>query len=222
MKRITALVLICVCVLSSCNILHSGIAEDTGFYDKSTGIRYVICSDAVTPMKPMEEYAKAGGTKYLTIQFQDPLEFLSDDGEFYKYVYRAEHLPEFDIGLFNPVAADLYLDGEVYFCIDQLIAEEKYLPDAYKNGDEERDSEYTYAIRDTILYGESVGGDLGYNEVDESYTVHIELKSADYPGLYYRVVFLRGIDGNNYLYDTGSGKRYICPANVVYRFWANV
>ena len=206
--------------------------ERETYKNPETGVVYVECSMALMPVKIDEAYCKSeSGSVYATVRFQDPLEFLCDDTRdtgYTSYVYRASTIPDITMENFEPIASQVYKEGEVAIFMGQLTAEKQYLDqsiqdliDTYSEGESPipDDSETVYAIRD-IMCGEAAEGVFPFDDVvDKDCMLHLRLLSATYPGLAYIVVYYRTLDGNDYLYDYGSQKSYECPLDITLRLW---
>lgn len=198
------------------------------FVNPKTGVEYVPCNNGVMPVTQGELYCQYDkDNRYRTILFEDPLRFICDDTEFTSGVYRASDIPDITVANFYPVAAHVYKERDVAIFMGQLNAEKKYLDeslqdliDSYSEGESpiHDDSEYVYAIRDAMS-GEPVDFYPYSGMVDEDSMLHVRLLSATYPGLTYIVVYVRDLNGNDYLFDYGTKLSYKCPLDVALRLW---
>lgn len=208
------LMLASVLLLSGCDRKISVKPNEKGFYDKKNGIQYVPCSAlAVRPVYEVsekDEYATDGENVYYKIQFEDPENFICDKIDGVSFVYRNEKLEDITIHNFNPIAAFIYLGDTTY--LNTFYCEQKYLPEDLRDESAPDDSELVYAIRDALKYGEAVY--VSENNMSDEHVYYLRLLSADYPGLYYSVVFYTDTKGQAYLEDRGTGKSVICPDNV--------
>ena len=223
--KITAALTLCLVFLfglCSCSDVIKVKSNDNGFDDPQNGIGYTLCSRAVFALKVGKVWAKdQNGNEYCEFPFENPEVFLCDNDPELPFVYRAESQPDVTINNFYPIAAFLYLEGEKSLYVDHFVAEKKYLNEsAAARDDVQDDSPYTYAIRDAMTLGDPVRDTPPVQaEMETDYTVHIRLLSAEFPGLYYEIVFWRDLNGLNYLYDRGSMLSYLCPYIVTYRLW---
>jgi len=231
---IAASLLLAVTVFTSCEKLPvvqeiSGSEVVESFINPETGVTYVPCSTALMPVTVGDLYCKFDDdNRFRTIKFEDPLRFICDDTEFTAGVYRASTVPDITIKNFHPVAAHVYKEKNVAIFMGQLNAEKQYLSESlqdlinnYSEGESPvpDDSEYIYAIRDAMS-GEPLEGVYPYDGmIDKDSMLHVRLLSAEYPGLTYIVVYYRGLDGNDYLFDYGTKLSYKCPLNVALRLW---
>ena len=219
LKKLTSLFLVLglALVFTACSSVVDVKSDDKGFIIDDTGIGYILCGRSVNALKVGEVYARDQyGNEYCRIPHEEPARFLCDNDKDLPRVYRAEGVEDITIKNFNPVAAYLYLEGEVSLYIDMFVAEAKYTG----KGNKDDDSEYTYALRDAMTTQEPVLLTAPtINDVDSDYTVFIRLLSPDYPGLYYEVVFWRDFNGVNYLEDRSTGYSYLCPYKVTARLW---
>ncbi len=233
-KRVTALLLVLVCTaaLCSCDAMRAffgfEVSEDRlvgnevsvtdyGFVDDATGIEYVMFSNPISvyALEIGDPYCNDGISQYYEIPWQDPSEYLCDENG---WVYRASDLPDISMKSFSPVSAFVYY-GSVY--LTTLYCEEKYRDDSVSYPDDtvfDDDSELIYAIRDAVIYGDSV--ELP-TELNDENTFYIRMLSPEYPGLYYVVMFTQDNDGVCYLYDRASRTAVIATDSIVREFLGN-
>ena len=208
------LLLVAVFLLSGCGKKLSVEPNDKGFYDKKNDIQYVPCSErAVRPVNEVnekDEYATDGDTTYYKIKFEKPENFLCDKEDGVSFVYRNSKIDDITIKNFNPIAAQIWLGDATL--LDMFLCEQKYLPDDLKEESAPDDSAIIYAIRDALKSGEIVNVDSANMSTEHEY--YIRLLSADYPGLYYTVIFYTDKKGEAYLEDRGTGSSVVCPDNV--------
>ncbi len=236
MKKICIIIIsliLTVCLLASCDNLPivyetSDSVDFDKFVNPETGVEYVPCNNGLMPVRPGELYCKYDdNNRFREITFEDPLRFICDDTEFTSGVYRAADIPEITVANFYPVAAHVYKERDAAIFMGQLNAEKQYLDesiqdyiDSFSEGESPiaDDSEYIYAIRDAMS-GEPVDYYPYEGAVDIDSMLHVRLLSATYPGLTYIVVYYRGLDGNDYLFDYGTKLSYNCPLEVALRLW---
>ena len=221
MKSFSALLLIFLFVLSffSCSDKeplkgHTVELTEFGFTDPKTGIEYETFSNPISvyALEREEAVCNDGKMQYYSIKWEDSNLFLCDkDG----IGYKAAGTPDLTIDVFDPVASLVYY-GSAY--LTTLYCEEKYRdPEVSYPEDTEfqDDSDLVYAIRDAILEEEETFLPV---ELDDDNTFILRMLSANYPGLYYVVVFTMDMDGNCYLYDRATRKAVYAPEDVVERF----
>jgi hypothetical protein len=208
------LLLAAVFLLSGCDKKLSVKLNDNGFYDKKNDIQYVPCSErAVRPVNDVgekDEYATDGDTTYYKIKFEKSENFLCDKKDGVSFVYRNSKLEDITIKNFNPIAAQIWLGDATY--LDTFFCAQKYLPDEKKDESAPDDSALVYAIRDALKNGEAVTVDSSNMSTEHEY--YLRLLSADFPGLYYTVIFYTDKKGAAYIEDRGSGISVACPDNV--------
>ena len=208
------LILASVFLLSGCDKKISVKLNEKGFYDKENNIQYVPCSErAIRPVYEVgekDEYATDGETIYYKIQFEKPENFICDQKEGVSFVFRNEKLDDITIQNFNPISAHIYLGDITY--LSTFYCEQKYLPDDLKDENAPDDSELVYAIRDALKNDETVY--VSVENMSSENVYYFRLLSADYPGLYYSVVFYTDTKGEAYLEDRGTGRSVVCPENV--------
>lgn len=206
-KSILCLALLLTFLLSGCDKLVEIEENDLGFYDEENGIQYVSCSYfAVKPVLVGEEYANDGERTYYKIPFQEPTEYICDNVDGVSFVFRASNLEDITVNNFNPIAAMVYLEGTTSTYLTTFYCEEKYRSeeDKEKEGLQD-DSALVYSIRDSLINDEKVTVTAEFSTENMYY---IRLLSADYPGLYYCVVYITDVNGEEYLLDRGT-KQYI-------------
>ncbi|MEG1742595.1 MAG: hypothetical protein RR246_00315 [Clostridia bacterium] len=218
--KIIALLIVASCLLSSCSYVPKVVStDDTGnvnsFINPDTGIEYVACSPAIHPIVVSDVYcAYSSETQFSKIKNEDPLRLICDDDKILSYVYRDKNLPEITMKTYNPVMAYLFLEGATSQYLYTLHPEKKYLSESAQAAGETPDgSEYIYTIRDTINNTAPVENDPN-KDIDENVTVFIRLCSADYPGLFYEVIFWSNKAGDYFLMDRGTKLSYDCPESV--------
>jgi hypothetical protein len=187
-----------------------------GFYDNKNDIQYVPCAYlAVRPVQVGDEYATDGELTYYKIPWQDPTEFICDSVEGVSFVYRASTVDDVTINNFNPIGARVYVEGTSSVYIDSFYCAQEYLPDELKSDDLVDDSALIYSIRDSLIDDERVTINSDDILTDDMY--HIRLLSADYPGLYYDVLFFTDANGEQYLEDRGTGEYVLARDDLVAR-----
>ena len=185
-----------------------------GFTDPETGIEYEMFSNPISvyALEKDEPLCNDGDMQYYSVKWEDSTKYLCDkDG----VVYKAVGIPDLTIDVFDPVAAFVYY-GSAY--LTTLYCEEKYRDPEISYPDDtvfQDDSDLVYAIRDAILNEPETQLPL---ELDDDNTFILRMLSADYPGLYYVVVFTSDAKGNCYLYDRASRKSVYAPEEVVEKF----
>lgn len=185
-----------------------------GFTDPETGIEYEMFSNPISvyALEKDEPLCNDGDMQYYSVKWEDSTKYLCDkDG----VVYKAVGIPDLTIDVFDPVAAFVYY-GSAY--LTTLYCEEKYRDPEISYPDDtvfQDDSDLVYAIRDAILNEPETELPL---ELDDDNTFILRMLSADYPGLYYVVVFTSDAKGNCYLYDRASRKSVYAPEEVVEKF----
>lgn len=185
-----------------------------GFTDPETGIEYEMFSNPISvyALEKDEPLCNDGDMQYYSVKWEDSTKYLCDkDG----VVYKAVGIPDLTIDVFDPVAAFVYY-GSAY--LTTLYCEEKYRDPEISYPDDtefQDDSDLVYAIRDAILNEPETQLPL---ELDDDNTFILRMLSADYPGLYYVVVFTTDKAGNCYLYDRASRKSVYAPEEVVEKF----
>lgn len=185
-----------------------------GFTDPETGIEYEMFSNPISvyALEKDEPLCNDGDMQYYSVKWEDSTKYLCDkDG----VVYKAVGIPDLTIDVFDPVAAFVYY-GSAY--LTTLYCEEKYRDPEISYPDDtvfQDDSDLVYAIRDAILNEPATELPL---ELDDDNTFILRMLSADYPGLYYVVVFTSDAEGNCYLYDRASRKSVYAPEEVVEKF----
>lgn len=196
---------------------HTVTVTDYGFTDPETGIEYEMFSNPISvyALEYDEPICNDGEMQYYSIKWEDSSKYLCDkDG----IVYKAVGIPDLTMDIFSPVAAFVYY-GSAY--LTTLYCEEKYRdPEISYPEDTEfqDDSELVYMIRDAIIDGEETELPAILND-DNTFT--LRMLSADFPGLYYVVVFAEDTEGNCYLYDRATRKTVYAPEEVVTRFIGN-
>ncbi len=94
-----------------------------------------------------------------------------------------------------------------------FYCEQKYLDEEDKNPNLQDDSELVYSIRDSLIYDEKVS--VTAELTDKMY--YLRLLSADYPGLYYTVVYVTDVNGEQYLLDRGTNQYVLARDDLVAR-----
>lgn len=188
---------------------HSAELSETVITDTETGISYVRCPIGIGANTLKDEFLTVGGENGIvlyTIISEDSARFISEakDALGGSYVYRAEGEPPITLEGFSPVSAGIFMDG-LNMPIDHFYA------DGTENA--ENGTVYIEYIK-TALSGEAVGGTTGELTDTEYY---IRLYSANYPGLYYEVVFCTDINGVAYLRDMVTDKLYLSPDGLTVR-----
>lgn len=221
MKKTLALILVLAFALSFCacsdkEVLRGYEVSLTpyGFTDPKTGIEYEMFSNPISvyALERDEAICNDGEIQYYSVKWEDSTEFLCDsDG----IVYKAVGIPDLTIDAFDPVASFVYY-GSAY--LTTLYCEEKYRDPEISYPDDtefQDDSDLVYAIRDAILKEDATELPV---LLDDDNTFTLRMLSANYPGLYYVVVFTADTDGNYYLYDRATRKAVYAPEEVVERF----
>lgn len=215
MKKTIALLMLITVFLVGCeNDSKINVEQnDQGFYDKENDIQYLACNQlAVRPVTVTEEYATDGQRTYYKIHFEDPKRFICDSKEDISFVYRASTVEDITINNFNPISAYVYREGKTSLWVDTFYCEQKYLDEEDRREGEPDDSELVYTIRDALIEDERVK--VSENLISREDEYYIRLMSADYPGLYYTVVFFTDINEQAYLKDRGTGDIVIAPDNI--------
>lgn len=185
-----------------------------GFTDPETGVEYEMFSNPISvyALERDEPICNDGNVQYYSVKWEDSAKYLCDkDG----IVYKAVGVPDLTIDIFDPVAAFVYY-GSAY--LTTLYCEEKYRDPEISYPDDtefQDDSDLVYAIRDAILNESETQLPL---ELDDDNTFTLRMLSANYPGLYYVVVFTVDTEGNCYLYDRATRKAVYAPQDVIDRF----
>ncbi len=250
MKKIFSLIILASLCVSLFACTPDVDPTEQGFVIKETGEEYIWCRGVFAVNVGDVFFTEKGGNGYCTIINEEAQEggvprFLCENDNDLPYVYRINTFPDFTVESFEPIAAQLWLEGDSSAQqIGKLLPEEEYL-ESYWSVDDlnrlraERESErliceqnhekyyasydYVYMIRDTIAKEEVQKREAPtVNEMDLDFTLHIRLLSAAYPGLYYEVVFWRDTNGMNYLYDMEHGNSYFCPEPLTYYFWGGL
>lgn len=215
-KSIICLGLAAVFLFGGCDKKIKLDNNDLGFYDKKNGIQYEICSmRAVRPLAVGEEYATDGENIYYTIPFQEPKEYICDRIEGVSYVYRASTMAEITINNFNPIAAFVYIEGEASLPVSTFYCAQEFLPEELRGENMQDDSELVYSIRDALIKDERVM--VKDQDIDHKNDFYLRLLSADYPGLYYMVVFFTDINGEAYIRDRGTNDVVAAPVDLTLR-----
>lgn len=250
MKKTAAFILLITLSVSLFACSPDTTPTEEGFVINDTGEEYVWCRGVFAVTVGDVFVTEEGSKGYCVIVNEEAKEgesprFLCDNDKDLPYVYRLSTFPDFTAANFEPIAAQLWLEGDYAAQeMGKLLPEEEYL-ESYWTTDElarlraERESErllceqnnekyyasydYVYMIRDTIAKEEIIKTEPPtVNEMDIDFTLHIRLLSAAYPGLYYEVVFWRDLNGMNYLYDMEHGNSYYCPVPLTYYFWGGL
>ena len=221
MKKIPALILtilifaLCACTEGEEPLRGYEVSlTEYGFTDPETGIEYEMFSNPISvyALEKDQPLCNDGDIQYYSVKWEDSSKFLCDrDG----VVYKAVGVPDITIDTFDPVAAFVYY-GSAY--LTTLYCEEKYRdPEVSYPEDTEfqDDSDLVYGIRDAILNEPATELPL---ELDDDNTFILRMLSANYPGLYYVVVFTTDTEGNSYLYDRATRKAVYAPEDVVDKF----
>lgn len=221
MKKILALILViltlalCACTEGEEPLRGYEVSlTDYGFTDPETGIEYEMFSNSfsVYALEKESPLCNDGDVQYYSVKWEDSSKFLCDkDG----VVYKAVGIPDLTIDVFDPVAAFVYY-GSAY--LTTLYCEEKYRdPEISYPEDTEfqDDSDLVYSIRDAILNEPET---LLPAKLDDDNTFILRMLSANYPGLYYVVVFAVDLDGNCYIYDRATRKAVYAPQDIIDRF----
>lgn len=211
----TALVLGLIFLISHCDgddeapPVHSAEISQTVIKDTETGISYVRCPIGIGANTLKDEFltAGSGGSIVLyTIMSEDSARFISEakDALGGSYVYRAEDEPPITLEGFDPVSAGIFMDG-LNMPIDHFYAKE------VENAED--GTVYIEYIK-AALSGKAVDGTTGELTDTEYY---IRLYSANYPGLYYEVVFCTDVNGVAYLRDMVTDRLYLSPDGLTVR-----
>ena len=201
-------------LLSGCDNKIKLEEKGASFYDKENDILYVPCAErAVRPLQVGEEYATDGKLTYYTIPWQEPKEFICDNVGGVSIVYRASTIEDITVNNFNPIAIRVYMEGLSSRYLTTFYCEQKYLDEEDKNPNLQDDSELVYSIRDSLIYDEKVS--VTAELTDKMY--YLRLLSADYPGLYYTVVYVTDVNGEQYLLDRGTNQYVLARDDLVAR-----
>lgn len=210
----TALVLILIFLISHCDgddktpSVHSAEISQTVIKDTETGISYVRCPVGIGANTLKDEFLTvgSGGIVLYTIFSEDSARFIAEakDALGGSYVYRAEDEPPITLEGFAPVSAGIFMDG-LNAPIDHFYAKE------VENAED--GTVYIEYIK-TALSGKPVDGTTGELTDTEYY---IRLYSANYPGLYYEVVFCTDVNGVAYLRDMVTDRLYLSPDGLTVR-----
>jgi hypothetical protein len=185
-KKITAAllsVLVLATILTSCSGIIKMKYENGSLIDSKNGIRYLKASISYEPVSTGEQYAKADGIELFTMSNADATEWLSEKFNGVGAVYYSEdvHLPT--IAEFDPTRAIICSGSEKLIGL-AAIDDEEVLRELCRLLDEGENAEITY--------------------IADSYP--LKFISADYPFLYYNVMYTATEDGGRYLYDRGTHK----------------
>lgn len=214
-KSILCLALIVAFLLSGCDNIIDLEVSGANFYDEENDILYVPCAErAVKPLHVGEEYATDGELTYYKIPWQEPTEFICDSVEGVSFVYRASTVEDITVKNFNPIAIRVYLEGTNSQYLTTFYCEQKYLDEEDKNVNLQDDSALVYSIRDSLINDEKVTVNAEFS-TDNMY--YFRLLSQDYPGLYYSVVYLTDVNGEQYLLDRGTNEYILARDDLVAR-----
>lgn len=207
-KILISILLVVIMILSSCeSIVNLHVLDDGSLWNKSKNIIYVPCSVSVKAYAIGDLYGKTNNLDIYEIQFESTDDFLSEKENLLGGIYRRSDLPEITVESFNAIAARIYITGETDYIIDEFASPPEYLTESlYENYED--GTPYTTAVVDAIASDDRV---LVPQQIDEDYTFHIRLLSADYPGLTYTVIFMMDINGGCFLYDRAIQKCVDCP-----------
>ena len=178
-----SVLLLCALIFSSCSGIVKMKYEEEYLLDSKNGIRYLKASVSYEPVSTGEQYAKADGVELYTIPGANVTEWLSEKFKGVGAVYYSEnvHLPT--IAEFNPTRAIICSGSEKLIGI-AAIDDADVIREMCRLLDEGENAEITY--------------------IADSYP--LKFVSADYPFLYYNVMYTATEDGGRYLYDRGTHK----------------
>lgn len=214
MKKAILIFLALCCLLSSGCGLRSGVATDSGFIDKRSGIEYVLCNTmSLFAVSKDTEFITYNGETCYTVKFEESKKFLciEDSGEL--FVYRASDVSEPDISGFGAIAAAVYVNNTTF--ITNFYADDAYLDEDDRGHNPTQDTSLCVAMTSALTDDGEVTVDPASITDDDVY--FIRLFSEVYPGLYYLIVFFGDDTGRYYLRDRATGKTVICPKEVTAR-----
>lgn len=210
-KGALCFIIAAVFIFSGCGVKLQENSD--GFYDKKNDIQYIPCAYfAVKSITIGDEYATNGDFIYYTIKWQKSTEFICDADD---CVYRASSIEEITVKNFNPVAVDVYVEGTDSRYLASFYCSPDLLPDELKKNGQQDDSALVYSIRDSMINDQRVT--VAENDILEEDMYHLRLLSADYPGLYYDLLFFTDKNGEEYLMDRGTGEYVLARDDLVTR-----
>lgn len=191
------------------------IEDDIDFvWDNVAEKRYMACNAGMGAEKVYTEDGPYMTLKYegKTLNFypiksqpKEKFVALKKDGSY--ILYRSENVESLTISAFDPVSADIYLNG-FSKRIDQFL----YTDVADKN-DAEDGTKYVQLIKSALM-----GTALEDHPTDWQQKYYgMRLYSKAYPGIYYEVLFKVSVDGRAYLYDRVYHKYFAAPEELVAR-----
>ncbi len=191
LSLLTAVLILCSSVLSSCGGLHK-VVYDNGYYiDRTNGIKYICAPVSYEPTAVGEEYAKCGDTVLYTIPDTDPKLWITEQYEGIGGLYYAE-------GVVFPSLSNFEADSIIVCSSEVLTIGIGVIEDA----------DVIAQVVDAMDSGEEAV------PAETSARYFLKFASSKYPWMYYSVVYIAGADGSHYLYDRDT-KRTIEIGSVI-------
>ena len=182
--------------------------------DSENDLTYRPCNKAVVAISLGDKcFAEAGDASFYSIDFMNSDEYIALSRSEGGTVYYSDKVKDVSFETFSPIAARIYATSVFSGApLDYFVAAQEYLES--NSGNVTDDTEYTNAVYDCVINGDSVAIP---SSLDDSATLYLLMLSAEYPGLAYQITFMKDKNGIAYLYDPATQKCVLCSDALTVR-----